>query len=90
MCTGLNSSIFVSIKINELLFNYSSVAFIKVLSKFGKFQFFNFYREHEWFQKDLPAYLFPASNDQDTSLINTSALMEVCEVSICLLMKVVL
>lgn len=41
----------------------------------------NYFREHEWFQKDLPAYLFPASNDQDTSLINTSALMEVCEVS---------
>lgn len=39
------------------------------------------FREHEWFQKDLPAYLFPATNDQDTSLINTSALMEVCEVS---------
>ncbi|GFX48367.1 5'-AMP-activated protein kinase catalytic subunit alpha-2 [Trichonephila clavipes] len=36
-------------------------------------------KEHDWFKKDLPAYLFPASNDQDTSLINTSALMEVCE-----------
>ncbi|KFM77241.1 5'-AMP-activated protein kinase catalytic subunit alpha-2, partial [Stegodyphus mimosarum] len=36
-------------------------------------------KEHDWFKKDLPAYLFPATNDQDTSLINTSALMEVCE-----------
>lgn len=59
-------------------------------STFVSIKFFFFYvfilslascREHEWFQKDLPAYLFPSTNDQDTSLINTSALMEVCEVS---------
>lgn len=36
-------------------------------------------KNHDWFKRELPAYLFPSPNDQDTSLINTAALLEVCE-----------
>ena len=37
-------------------------------------------RKHDWFQKELPAYLFPSPVDQDTSVIDTDAVSEVCEV----------
>ncbi|XP_059488441.1 5'-AMP-activated protein kinase catalytic subunit alpha-2 isoform X2 [Neocloeon triangulifer] len=36
-------------------------------------------KKHEWFQKDLPAYLFPSSVDQDSSVIDLEAINEVCE-----------
>jgi len=36
-------------------------------------------KKHEWFQKDLPAYLFPSPVEQDTSVIDTDAVAEVCE-----------
>jgi len=38
-------------------------------------------RKHEWFQRDLPAYLFPSPVEQDSSVIDTDAVSEVCEVS---------
>lgn len=34
---------------------------------------------HEWFQKDLPPYLFPEEDDYDASIIDTEAVHEVCE-----------
>lgn len=40
--------------------------------------FFNF-RKHEWFQKDLPSYLFPSPVEQDSSVIDIDAVNEVCE-----------
>ncbi|CAL8149388.1 unnamed protein product [Orchesella dallaii] len=36
-------------------------------------------KKHEWFQKDLPGYLFPSPVDQDTSVIDPGAVNEVCE-----------
>lgn len=36
-------------------------------------------KKHEWFQKDLPAYLFPSPVEQDSSVIDTDAVNEVCE-----------
>ncbi|GFR78677.1 non-specific serine/threonine protein kinase, partial [Elysia marginata] len=36
-------------------------------------------REHEWFKKDLPSYLFPSSSDHDASIINTEIVKEICE-----------
>jgi len=36
-------------------------------------------REHEWFQVDLPEYLFPAASDVDASIVDTEAIKEVCE-----------
>lgn len=36
-------------------------------------------KKHDWFQKDLPAYLFPSPVEQDSSLIDTGAVSEVCE-----------
>lgn len=41
--------------------------------------FFFHKRKHEWFQKDLPAYLFPSPVEQDSSVIDTDAINEVCE-----------
>ncbi|ALC49727.1 SNF1A [Drosophila busckii] len=35
-------------------------------------------KKHEWFQKDLPAYLFPSSIEQDSNVIDTYAVSEVC------------
>ncbi len=37
-------------------------------------------RNHEWFKKDLPAYLFPSPSDGDASIIDMDAVNEVCEV----------
>ncbi|CEF67670.1 5'-AMP-activated protein kinase catalytic subunit alpha-1 [Strongyloides ratti] len=34
---------------------------------------------HEWFQKDLPPYLFPPTNESDASIVDIDALREVCE-----------
>ncbi len=42
--------------------------------------YFLLYRKHDWFVKDLPAYLFPSPVEQDTSVIDTDAVSEVCEV----------
>ncbi|XP_075229943.1 AMP-activated protein kinase alpha subunit [Lycorma delicatula] len=36
-------------------------------------------KKHEWFQKELPAYLFPSPVEQDSSVIDTDAVNEVCE-----------
>ncbi|EDV23017.1 uncharacterized protein TRIADDRAFT_37919 [Trichoplax adhaerens] len=36
-------------------------------------------REHEWFQEDLPAYLFPSSIDIDISQVDAAAIVEVCQ-----------
>ncbi|KAJ1525692.1 hypothetical protein ONE63_008903 [Megalurothrips usitatus] len=36
-------------------------------------------KKHDWFQKDLPAYLFPSPVEQDSSVIDTDAVAEVCE-----------
>lgn len=36
-------------------------------------------KKHEWFQKDCPAYLFPSPVEQDSSVIDTDAVFEVCE-----------
>ncbi len=36
-------------------------------------------KKHEWFQKDLPAYLFPSPVEQDSSVIDTGAVQEVCD-----------
>ncbi|MCL4126527.1 UNVERIFIED_CONTAM: hypothetical protein GTU68_010785 [Idotea baltica] len=36
-------------------------------------------KKHEWFQKDLPSYLFPPPYDHDVSVIDQDALQEVCE-----------
>lgn len=36
-------------------------------------------KKHEWFQKDLPAYLFPSPVEQDSSVIDTMAVQEVCD-----------
>ncbi|KAI8116671.1 5'-AMP-activated protein kinase catalytic subunit alpha-2 [Lucilia cuprina] len=35
-------------------------------------------KKHEWFQKDLPSYLFPSSIEQDSNVIDTYAVAEVC------------
>jgi 5'-AMP-activated protein kinase, catalytic alpha subunit len=36
-------------------------------------------KKHEWFQKELPAYLFPSPVEQDSSVIDTTAVSEVCD-----------
>ncbi|XP_055380353.1 5'-AMP-activated protein kinase catalytic subunit alpha-2 [Condylostylus longicornis] len=36
-------------------------------------------KKHEWFQKDLPSYLFPSSIEQDSNVIDTYAVSEVCD-----------
>ncbi|EEB10280.1 5'-AMP-activated protein kinase catalytic subunit alpha-2, putative [Pediculus humanus corporis] len=36
-------------------------------------------KKHDWFQKELPAYLFPSPVEQDSSVIDTDAIIEVCE-----------
>lgn len=35
-------------------------------------------KKHDWFQKDLPAYLFPSPVELDSSVIDTGAVSEVC------------
>jgi len=35
-------------------------------------------KKHDWFQKELPAYLFPSPVEQDSSVIDTYAVQEVC------------
>jgi hypothetical protein len=37
---------------------------------------------HEWFQKDLPAYLFPPINESEASIVDIEAVREVSEVCI--------
>lgn len=36
-------------------------------------------KNHEWFKKDLPSYLFPQVNDSDATSIDLEALAEICE-----------
>ncbi|XP_041971512.1 5'-AMP-activated protein kinase catalytic subunit alpha-2 [Aricia agestis] len=36
-------------------------------------------KKHEWFQKNLPEYLFPSPVEQDSSVIDTEAISEVCD-----------
>lgn len=35
-------------------------------------------KKHEWFQKELPSYLFPSPVEQDSNVIDTGAVGEVC------------
>ncbi|XP_055857365.1 5'-AMP-activated protein kinase catalytic subunit alpha-2 [Episyrphus balteatus] len=35
-------------------------------------------KKHDWFQKDLPSYLFPSTIEQDSNVIDTYAVSEVC------------
>lgn len=36
-------------------------------------------KKHEWFQKELPSYLFPSSVENDSNVIDTYAVSEVCD-----------
>ncbi|XP_055694864.1 5'-AMP-activated protein kinase catalytic subunit alpha-2 [Lutzomyia longipalpis] len=36
-------------------------------------------KKHEWFQKELPSYLFPSPVEQDSNVIDIYAVSEVCE-----------
>ncbi|CAK9302482.1 unnamed protein product [Gordionus sp. m RMFG-2023] len=36
-------------------------------------------KQHTWFKKDLPAYLFPPASDQESCLIDKEAVNEICE-----------
>lgn len=36
-------------------------------------------REHEWFKKDLPGYLFPEDPSYDATVLDEEAVREVCE-----------
>ncbi|XP_074601312.1 AMP-activated protein kinase alpha subunit [Brevipalpus obovatus] len=36
-------------------------------------------KNHEWFKKDLPSYLFPPRTESDASIIDMNAVSEVCE-----------
>ncbi|KAK7492896.1 hypothetical protein BaRGS_00015843 [Batillaria attramentaria] len=36
-------------------------------------------REHEWFKKDLPEYLFPSPTDSDASIVDLEVIQEICE-----------
>ncbi|XP_028036600.1 5'-AMP-activated protein kinase catalytic subunit alpha-2 [Bombyx mandarina] len=36
-------------------------------------------KKHDWFLKDLPEYLFPSPVEQDSSVIDTEAIAEVCD-----------
>lgn len=36
-------------------------------------------KKHDWFQKELPEYLFPSPVEQDSSVIDTGAVGEVCD-----------
>ncbi|PVD22913.1 hypothetical protein C0Q70_16173 [Pomacea canaliculata] len=36
-------------------------------------------RDHDWFKKDLPAYLFPSPHDQDASIVDLEVVYEICE-----------
>ncbi len=44
--------------------------------------------KHEWFQKDLPPYLFP-DRDVDVALIDHEALAMVCEVPFTLRLRLI-
>ena len=39
-----------------------------------------FYRELDWFNQDLPEYLFPEPTENDTSIIDMETIRDVCEV----------
>lgn len=36
-------------------------------------------KKHDWFHKDLPNYLFPSTIENDSNIIDTIAVFEVCE-----------
>lgn len=36
-------------------------------------------KKHDWFQRDLPNYLFPSSIENDSNIIDTLAVAEVCQ-----------
>lgn len=36
-------------------------------------------RDHDWFQKELPTYLFPSPQDQDASIVEMDVIREICE-----------
>jgi hypothetical protein len=40
----------------------------------------NTFSQHEWFQKELPAYLFPPINESEASIVDIEAVREVSEV----------
>ena len=35
-------------------------------------------RNHEWFQQDLPVYLFPEPTEQDSSIIDQDVVADIC------------
>ena len=37
-------------------------------------------KEHEWFNVNLPDYLFPKPNQENLSIIDIDAVLEICEV----------
>lgn len=36
-------------------------------------------KKHDWFQRDLPNYLFPSSIENDSNIVDTLAVAEVCQ-----------
>jgi 5'-AMP-activated protein kinase catalytic alpha subunit len=37
-------------------------------------------KDHDWFKKDLPGYLFPSPNDHDASIVDLEVIREICDV----------
>lgn len=46
-------------------------------------------REHEWFKRDLPGYLFPEDPSYDATVVDEEAVREVCEKFECMESEVV-
>lgn len=46
-------------------------------------------REHEWFKRDLPGYLFPEDPSYDATVVDEEAVREVCEKFECMDSEVV-
>lgn len=46
-------------------------------------------REHEWFKRDLPGYLFPEDPSYDATVVDEEAVREVCEKFECMEAEVV-
>lgn len=39
------------------------------------------FRNHDWFKKELPAYLFPPVSEQEASIVDMEAVKDLCDVS---------
>lgn len=46
-------------------------------------------REHEWFKRELPGYLFPEDPSYDATVVDEEAVREVCDKFECLESEVV-